>query len=197
MHLPSVVLYAADTQSTRATAPTPESSFAPFHAINSTVIQRVQEELKLIGNPAEEGALTCYLCSMWRLTTRCRTNWSRWRADQGTVLYVYLCHFFGQLLKSLADINRIVHPPQSTNPADVPVPRVLILSVSPDLSTSYIPLMNCIFSAQKLRAIIDVCRIYGPDAVFLQQAAHLTGGSYVVPERRDALLQCLVVSCHF
>jgi len=41
---------------------------------------------------------------------------------------------------------------------------------------------------------IDVCKIYGPDTVFLQQAAHLTGGSYIYLERRDALLQYLLMS---
>ena len=40
---------------------------------------------------------------------------------------------------------------------------------------------------------IDVCKIYGPDTVFLQQAAHLTNGSYIYLERRDALLQYLIV----
>lgn len=43
------------------------------------------------------------------------------------------------------------------------------------------------------KVIIDVCKVYGEDTVFLQQAAHLTGGSYVSPSRRDALLQYLVV----
>lgn len=33
-------------------------------------------------------------------------------------------------------------------------PRILILSVSPDLSASYIPIMNAIFSAQKLVSMI-------------------------------------------
>jgi transcription initiation factor TFIIH subunit 3 len=71
--------------------------------------------------------------------------------------------------------------------------------------------MNSIFSAQKLvgfgntsccwmvtklalqKVTIDVCKIFGPDTVFLQQAAHLTGGSYIYLERRDALLQYLIV----
>ena len=44
------------------------------------------------------------------------------------------------------------------------------------------------------KVTIDVCKIYGPDAVFLQQAAHLTGGSYINLEHRDALLQHLLVS---
>ena len=117
------------------------------------------------------------------------------------------------------DINRMLNPSIATNaPADVqtlsPEPRILIISVSPDLSTSYIPLMNSIFSAQKLvrfdrtvtpvsalislscvrqKVTIDVCKVYGPDTVFLQQAAHLTGGSYSYLERRDALLQSLLV----
>lgn len=72
--------------------------------------------------------------------------------------------------------------------------------------------MNSIFSAQKLvgydfhvsplkviqpnfkKVTIDVCQLYGSNTVFLQQAAHLTGGSYILLERRDALLQYLIVS---
>lgn len=53
--------------------------------------------------------------------------------------------------------------------------------------------MNSIFSAQKLKVTIDVCKMFGPDTVFLQQAAHLTGGSYIYLDRRDALLQYLIV----
>lgn len=53
----------------------------------------------------------------------------------------------------LLDINRLIQSTVLTT-ADVPLappePRVIILSVSPDMSTSYIPLMNAIFSAQKL-----------------------------------------------
>jgi hypothetical protein len=51
--------------------------------------------------------------------------------------------------------------------------------------------MNSIFAAQKLRVTIDVCKVYGEETVFLQQAAHLTGGSYIYLERRDAFLQYL------
>jgi hypothetical protein len=60
------------------------------------------------------------------------------------------------------DINRISHPSTSSNPGDnltvLPDPRILILSVSPDLSTSYIPIMNSIFSAQKL--VRRLCLIF-------------------------------------
>lgn len=46
-------------------------------------------------------------------------------------------------------------------------------------------------STQKIT--IDVCKIFGPDSVFLQQAAYLTGGSYIYLEHREALLQYLIV----
>ncbi|KAH9083474.1 transcription factor Tfb4 [Lactarius deliciosus] len=103
------------------------------------------------------------------------------------------------LLEGLTEehINRLAHPPpgsvatEATTEADA---RILILSVSPDLSASYIPVMNSIFSAQKLKVTIDVCKVYGEETVFLQQAAHLTGGSYIYLERRDAFLQYLTMS---
>jgi len=37
----------------------------------------------------------------------------------------------------------------------------------------------------------------GPDTVFLQQAAHLTGGSYLYLTETSALLQYLIVSKFF
>lgn len=115
------------------------------------------------------------------------------------------------MTKALCYINRITSAPsastnvtshssrtpsatEASDPSILPDPRILILSVSPDLATAYIPLMNAIFSAQKLRVTLDVCKLFGPDTVFLQQAAHLTGGSYIYLERRDALLQYLIMS---
>ncbi|KAF8813800.1 Tfb4-domain-containing protein [Phlegmacium glaucopus] len=98
----------------------------------------------------------------------------------------------GALTKALCYINRISLGSTALN--HVVDPRILILSVSPDLSTSYIPIMNSIFSAQKLKVTIDACQIFGPDTVFLQQAAHLTGGAYLYLERRDALLQYLIMT---
>ncbi|PPQ89708.1 hypothetical protein CVT25_014109 [Psilocybe cyanescens] len=95
----------------------------------------------------------------------------------------------GALTKALCYINRL-----SLGHSALADPRILILSVSPDLATSYIPIMNSIFSAQKLKITIDACQIFGPDTVFLQQAAHLTGGSYLHLNRRDALLQYLIMA---
>ncbi|KIM45246.1 hypothetical protein M413DRAFT_39084, partial [Hebeloma cylindrosporum] len=102
----------------------------------------------------------------------------------------------GALTKALCYINRISLGASTAPDAQhgLTDPRILILSVSPDLSTSYIPIMNAIFSAQKLKVSIDACQIFGPDTVFLQQAAHLTGGSYLHLEHRDALLQYLIMS---
>lgn len=56
--------------------------------------------------------------------------------------------------------------------------RILILSVTQDASTQYIPMMNCIFAAQKKGITIDVCKLFGSDTVFLQQASYLTSGTY-------------------
>jgi len=41
---------------------------------------------------------------------------------------------------------------------------------------------------------IDVCKIWGEDAVFLQQAAHITEGIYMRPSDPAGLLQVLMVS---
>jgi len=140
------------------------NSYPPFKVVDSSVIQRTLNEMESISQYEEEAP----------------------------------CALVGAITKALCYINRITHPSTSSNladdPAILPDPRILILSVSPDLSTSYIPIMNSIFSAQKLKVTIDVCKIYGPDTVFLQQAAHLTGGSYIYLERRDALLQYLIMS---
>ncbi|OJT10433.1 RNA polymerase II transcription factor B subunit 4 [Trametes pubescens] len=97
------------------------------------------------------------------------------------------------------DINRITSNTTASGPnEDGPTasidPRILVLSVSPDQSSTYIPIMNSIFSAQKLKVTIDVCKIFGADNVFLQQAAHLTGGAYVQVDRTDALLQYMMSS---
>ncbi|GAA5933935.1 hypothetical protein JCM3775_000327 [Rhodotorula graminis] len=72
-------------------------------------------------------------------------------------------------------------------------PRIVVLSVTQDSSAQYVPIMNCIFTAQKNNIEIDVCKVFGPDAVFLQQACHLTSGAYFKLERRAALLQYLLV----
>jgi transcription initiation factor TFIIH subunit 3 len=56
--------------------------------------------------------------------------------------------------------------------------RILVLSASGDLAFQYIPMMNCIFSAQKLHVPVDIIKLAG-DAAFLQQASDATGGIYM------------------
>ncbi|KAG1085736.1 hypothetical protein G6F42_021271 [Rhizopus arrhizus] len=73
-------------------------------------------------------------------------------------------------------------------------PRILVLSVSPDSAYQYIPLMNCIFSAQKASIPLDVCKIFGEETAFLQQASNITGGVYVKMENRLALLEYLMMA---
>ncbi|KAI6046052.1 transcription factor Tfb4 [Pisolithus marmoratus] len=160
----SVMLYASTETLVDEPPSLDANSYPPFKMVDTTVTLRIFRELATI-EPGDEPP----------------------------------CALVGALTKALCYINRITLP--STSPTNVaegsthlPDPRILILSVSPDLSSSYIPIMNAIFSAQKLKVTIDVCKIYGPDTVFLQQAAHLTSGSYIYLERRDALLQYLIMS---
>ncbi|KAF2239930.1 transcription factor Tfb4 [Viridothelium virens] len=63
--------------------------------------------------------------------------------------------------------------------------RIFIFSVSTSLATQYIPLMNGIFAAQRLRVAIDVLSLNpstSPSA-FLQQAADATNGIFYAPPR--------------
>ena len=77
------------------------------------------------------------------------------------------------------------------------VSRILIVSVSGDLSAQYISVMNAIFAAQRRHVPIDVLKLAG-DAGFLQQACDATDGVYIEPERaalRGAgLLQFLMMA---
>jgi len=106
----------------------------------------------------------------------------------------------GALTKALCYINRLEQANAANNSEDSREaqtslePRILILPISSDRSASYVPLMNALFSAQKLKVTIDVCKIGGPSTVFLQQAAHLTNGAFVHLERKSALLQTLIMS---
>lgn len=45
--------------------------------------------------------------------------------------------------------------------------------------------------------MIDVCKVSGGDAIFLQQAAHLTGGIFLRTQHRSSLLQYLMVRTSF
>lgn len=71
--------------------------------------------------------------------------------------------------------------------------RIVILSATASLHDQYIPMMNCIFAAQKEEIMVDACLLDGPSAL-LQQAAALTGGVYteVKPRELQDLLHHLI-----
>lgn len=71
--------------------------------------------------------------------------------------------------------------------------RLLVVLVNDDRSLGYIPTMNCIFAAQKLKTAVDVCQL-GPASSFLQQAADATGGVYLPVAHRAGLIQYLVTA---
>ena len=163
----SVMLYASTDQLESAPISVDANSYPPLKLLDTTLVTRIGAELDALSLSHDE--------------------------DEQVP-----CALVGALTKALCYVNRITTTPVSVKGAQaVPPqvdPRILILSVSPDQSTSYISIMNSIFSAQKLKVTIDACQIYGGETVFLQQAAHLTGGSYLLPERRDALLQYLTMA---
>ncbi|KAK0212848.1 transcription factor Tfb4-domain-containing protein [Desarmillaria ectypa] len=164
----SVMLYSSIDQESDATMQMDSNSYVAFKVVDSAIVRRTRDELDVLMDDEEEAP----------------------------------CGLVGALTKALCYVNRVAlastissdNTSQPLEAASSTDPRILILSVSLDLTTSYIPIMNAIFSAQKLKVVVDACQIYGTDSVFLQQAAHLTGGSYISLERRDALLQYLIMS---
>ena len=71
--------------------------------------------------------------------------------------------------------------------------RILILSVSGDLAYQYIPIMNSVFAAQRLRIPIDILKLSG-DTVFLQQASDATKGTYMEVKDKQGLLAYLMIN---
>ncbi|KAG6837497.1 hypothetical protein H0H93_008422 [Arthromyces matolae] len=122
----SICLYSS-TDPLPKSLPLDSNSYPPFKLVDSTIVTRIMEEFDDLGDPSEEAPSS----------------------------------LVGALTKALCYVNRITLPSTSSaskhneglDPSILPDPRVLVLSVSPDLSTSYIPIMNAIFSAQKLASI--------------------------------------------
>lgn len=60
--------------------------------------------------------------------------------------------------------------------------RILVILASDDVPDQYVPVMNCISSAQRMRIPIDTFMLlHGTDSTYFQQAAHLTSGIYLRP----------------
>eukprot|EP00887_Chlorella_sp_A99_P005983 scaffold27.g5983.t1 len=83
-------------------------------------------------------------------------------------------------------------PLQSGAIARIAAPRVLCLLACPDAPSQYIAVMNAIFCAQRSGVLIDGCKLGAAHSRFLQQAAHLTGGTYLRPAKPAALAQYLL-----
>lgn len=61
--------------------------------------------------------------------------------------------------------------------------RILVVLSGKDAPNQYVPMMNCIFSAQRVGVPIDTCNLsQGSDSTYFQQAAHLTNGIYIKPD---------------
>ncbi|KAK0651445.1 transcription factor Tfb4-domain-containing protein [Cercophora newfieldiana] len=69
--------------------------------------------------------------------------------------------------------------------------RILILSVSDSSATQYIPIMNSVFAAAHSRIAIDTLSLRG-NAIFLQQASHITRGTFIHARKPRGLLQYLM-----
>jgi transcription initiation factor TFIIH subunit 3 len=136
---------------------TDSNMYRPFKVIDSTLVTRILHEVDALGQPDSEGAHLAPLFNETRNEPLNRTMWTCWCPNKIAMLWVrsdnrlILIRTFK--LFNRTDINRLLHQPNQLTGDDsttLPDPRILILSVSPDLSNSYIPIMNSIFSAQKL-----------------------------------------------
>ncbi|KIY44472.1 Tfb4-domain-containing protein [Fistulina hepatica ATCC 64428] len=169
----TTLLYSS-TERTTDSYPSDANAYLPFKVLDSSIVDGILDEFDAL-ETADDAAQAPTALVGALLKAVCYVN---------------------RVTRTPPDVSTSVARPNSTKSAPIaPIePRILIISVSEDLATSYIPIMNAIFSAQKLKAIIDVCQIFGADSAFLQQAAHLTGGSYILLDRRDALLQYLMMA---
>lgn len=69
--------------------------------------------------------------------------------------------------------------------------RLLIVSSDDDDDIKYIPLMNAMFAAQKMKVAIDIAKLGAEDSSYLQQASDATDGIYLHIENPEGLIQTL------
>jgi len=69
--------------------------------------------------------------------------------------------------------------------------RILVLKGTADTASEYMPIMSCIFAAQKNDIVVDGCSLDG-DSGYLQQAADITAGNYSKIPALSGLLQYLL-----
>lgn len=70
--------------------------------------------------------------------------------------------------------------------------RLLCLLGTPDVAAQHVGVMKAIFAAKRFGAIVDACMLGHVGSSYLQQAAHLTGGSYLKPAHPRALAATLL-----
>ncbi|CCE82600.1 Piso0_002332 [Millerozyma farinosa CBS 7064] len=69
--------------------------------------------------------------------------------------------------------------------------RILVISANDDDDVKYIPIMNSMFAAQKMRLPIDVAKLGSISSSYLQQASDATNGIYLQVEKPEGLIQTL------
>ena len=67
--------------------------------------------------------------------------------------------------------------------------RILVVSPDDNDDIRYIPIMNSIFAAQKMKVSIDVVKLGSKDVSYLQQAADATNGVYLHVQNPEGLIQ--------
>ncbi|RKP02961.1 hypothetical protein CXG81DRAFT_24367 [Caulochytrium protostelioides] len=92
------------------------------------------------------------------------------------------------LSKALAYTNKV----KVARPDMEIATRSLIISLTPDNPAEYVPLMNCIFAAQKMGHMLEVCKLHRGDTAFLEQAAHITGSNFIQVDDVSRLAQTLL-----
>ena len=97
------------------------------------------------------------------------------------------------LLRSLCFIHKLQTSTAANNQPPLQS-RILCISSSPDDPGQYLATMNAIFAAQRSKVVIDACVLGNHHSSFMQQATHLTGGTYLKPTQPDALVQYLLAS---
>ncbi|KAK6458270.1 TFIIH subunit Tfb4/p34 [Scheffersomyces xylosifermentans] len=69
--------------------------------------------------------------------------------------------------------------------------RILIVSANDEDDVKYIPIMNSIFAAQKMKTSIDIAKLGFKDSSYLQQASDATNGIYLHIDDPRGIIQVL------
>jgi hypothetical protein len=99
----------------------------------------------------------------------------------------------GALSLALCYINRVKGAVSAVGSAAAGLQsRVMAVTCSADRSAHYVPVMNAIFSAQKLNVPIDALVLSDSDSLLMQQATHLTSGLYYRQPNGLGIVQTLM-----